>query len=255
MCRLAGYIGPDIALGELIFDPEHSLVAQSKEAHEAKMSVNGDGFGVAWYGDLPQPGLFKHAQPAWSDQNLLCLSRHIRAGLILAHVRAATTGGMEHGNCHPFAFDRFSFAHNGQIGGYITLRRQLENALPDCYYAVRQGNTDSEVLFLLLLANGFCDDPVRAISKTIRQVETLMQQAAIQEAFKFTFLCSNGAALIACRYSSNDKAPTLFSCPSLFAEAHVVASEPLNASENEWQEIPNATVLITHNNGQELIAL
>lgn len=47
MCRLAGYIGEPIPLQSLIIEPEHSLIEQSLEAQEDKLSVNGDGFGVA----------------------------------------------------------------------------------------------------------------------------------------------------------------------------------------------------------------
>ena len=57
MCRLAGYIGEPIPLQSLIIEPEHSLIEQSLEAQEAKLSVNGDGFGVAWHDELDEPGV------------------------------------------------------------------------------------------------------------------------------------------------------------------------------------------------------
>jgi len=88
MCRLAAYLGSSRPLSEIILDPRHSLIAQSQEALEAKLSVNGDGFGFAWYGAKPEPGLYKDILPAWSDNNLLSLCQHISAPLFLAHVRA-----------------------------------------------------------------------------------------------------------------------------------------------------------------------
>ena len=79
-------------MSEIVIDPSHSLIAQSQEALEAKLLVNGDGFGIAWYGAKPQPGLCKETLPAWSDSNLLSLCQHISAPLFLAHVRASTEG-------------------------------------------------------------------------------------------------------------------------------------------------------------------
>ena len=50
MCRLAAYIGPEIPLENIVTAPRHSLLSQSKDAYESKVSTNGDGFGIAWYG-------------------------------------------------------------------------------------------------------------------------------------------------------------------------------------------------------------
>ena len=47
MCRLAAYLGPAIALEDIIIAPPHSLIMQSKATLEAKLTVNGDGFGIA----------------------------------------------------------------------------------------------------------------------------------------------------------------------------------------------------------------
>ena len=90
MCRIAAWIGPEIALEEVIVRPEHSLLTQSQHATEAKLAVNGDGFGIAWYrpGEM-RPGVYRDVLPAWSDGNLLSLCRMIHATLFLGHVRAS----------------------------------------------------------------------------------------------------------------------------------------------------------------------
>ena len=49
MCRLSAYLGPEIPLQNIVVLPKHSLLEQSQAATEAKLAVNGDGFGVAWY--------------------------------------------------------------------------------------------------------------------------------------------------------------------------------------------------------------
>ncbi len=55
MCRWAAYLGPETYLEDIISSPCHSLVAQSHDAHEAKTRTNGDGFGVARYGNRDEP--------------------------------------------------------------------------------------------------------------------------------------------------------------------------------------------------------
>ena len=64
MCRLVAYLGPERLLSEIVIEPEHSLIAQSQDAQEAKVCVQGDGFGIAWYGAKPEPGLYKDVLPA-----------------------------------------------------------------------------------------------------------------------------------------------------------------------------------------------
>ena len=123
MCRWAAYIGEEVFLEDIVTAPCHSLIAQSHCAREAKSPTNGDGFGIAWYGDRPEPGLYRDILPAWSDPNLKSLCRQIKSDLFLAHVRASTGGATSRANCHPFVSGRWSFMHNGQIGGFERIRR------------------------------------------------------------------------------------------------------------------------------------
>ncbi|MGN6303194.1 MAG: class II glutamine amidotransferase, partial [Mesorhizobium sp.] len=114
MCRWAAYLGEPVFLEDIVTAPCHSLIEQSHHALEAKTPTNGDGFGIAWYGDRPEPGLYRDILPAWSDPNLKSLCRQIRSGLFLAHVRASTGGATSRANCHPFILGRWAFMHNGQ---------------------------------------------------------------------------------------------------------------------------------------------
>jgi len=101
MCRLTAYLGPEIALEYIIVTPSHSLFEQSQAATEAKLSTNGDGFGISWYGDDQIPGLYRDVLPAWSDGNLPNLCRMVKSHLFLAHVRASTVGEVTRVNCLP----------------------------------------------------------------------------------------------------------------------------------------------------------
>ncbi len=154
MCRLAAYAGPQIALEKIVIAPPHSLVEQSQSANEAKLAVNGDGFGIAWYGDDDRPGQYRDILPAWSNSNLPSICRMIKSHLFMAHVRASTTGGTSWTNCHPFVHNAWSFMHNGQVSDFGRIRRSLGSQLPDNLYELRKGTTDPELLFLLLLNNG-----------------------------------------------------------------------------------------------------
>ena len=90
MCRWIAYAGRTIPLEHYVTEPSHSLVSQSIQALESTAATNGDGFGLGWYGDHPEPGRYREVQPAWSDDNLRYLCRHLHSHLFFAHVRAAT---------------------------------------------------------------------------------------------------------------------------------------------------------------------
>ena len=104
--------------------------------------------------DLPDPGVYREVRPAWSDDNLRNLCRHIRSPLFFAHVRATTGTAVTRPNCHPFVSGRWSFMHNGQIGDWSLIRRKVEELIPDTYYNTRLGTTDSEAVFLAILGAG-----------------------------------------------------------------------------------------------------
>src|SRR4029079_9578166 len=59
MCRWAAYIGEEVFLEDIVTAPCHSLIAHSPCAREAKSPTNGDGFGIAWYADRPEPGVYR----------------------------------------------------------------------------------------------------------------------------------------------------------------------------------------------------
>jgi len=237
MCRLAAYIGAPTALENIVIRPSHSLLAQSTEALEAKLAVNGDGFGLAWYGTHSEPGQYRDTPPAWSDGNLLSLCRHIVSPLFLAHVRASTGGETARANCHPFVHGRWSFMHNGQIGGFDAIRRILEASLADCFYAVKRGTTDSELLFLLLLNEGLDRDPPRAFERVLERLYAAYRARKKSPFLRLTCVFSDGETLYSFRHASDGQSPTLYASDSLLAGGTVVASEPLDADARQWRRI------------------
>ncbi len=241
MCRWLAHFGEPVYVEDLLYAPEHSLIRQSQAAREAKLAVNGDGFGIGWYGARTEPGLYRDILPVWNDRNLRSLSRQIETRLLFAHIRASTGTATTRANCHPFAYGPWMFMHNGQIGGYDIIRRKLEAMLPDALYRKREGGTDSELFFLLAIANGLETDPEAAILKTIGEVVAVADAAGIEEPFKMTAALTDGARLYAIRYASGDKAPSLYlNCDNGSA---LVVSEPLDGIADHWTPAPGSVLL------------
>ncbi len=247
MCRLTAYLGPEIALERIIVTPNHSLLEQSQAATEAKLSTNGDGFGIAWYGDDPIPGLYRDVLPAWSDGNLPNLCRMVKSHLFLAHVRASTVGEVTRVNCHPFTTRKWSFAHNGQIADFDRIRRQLETFLPDDLYALRRGTTDSEMFFLLCLSNGLEQDPMTAIQTTLDQIRTL--QTDTRKPNRLACVLTDGDSVYGFRHASDHASPTLYLSGPLASGGTALASEPLDEDNGNWTPLGENEMVCLSQNG------
>jgi len=237
MCRWAAYVGQPVFIEDIVSRPGHSLVRQSHEAVECKSAINADGFGLAWYGERPEPGLFRDILPAWSDPNLASLTQQVKSRLFLAHVRASTGTATSRNNCHPFAVGRWTFMHNGQIGGYDRFRRDAEMMIPEDLYAHRRGATDSEALFLVALGEGLDRDPKGALERATARMESLSRQKGAAPHFRMTAALSDGETLYAVRYASDDHAPTLYHRWSDSRSGRAVVSEPLETGEC-WDAVP-----------------
>ena len=243
MCRWLSYLGPETYLDRLLFEPKYSLVQQSLAARKSVCATQGDGFGLGWYGDHADPGLYREALPAWNDRNLRSLARQLRARLFFAHVRASTGTDTARSNCHPFAYDKYLFMHNGQIGGYDRLRRRLEAKIPDALYPFRAGTTDSETAFYLMFRHGLEQDPLQAFRATLADIRGEMASADIEEPLRFTAAVSDGRRIIAVRYASDDMPPSLYWRQD--GETIVVVSEPLDGEVHCWNRVPAGHFLIS----------
>ena len=179
MCRWLAYTGSPVALETFLLEPEYSLIDQSLHARMGVETTNGDGFGVGWYGDGAEPGLYCSVIPAWSDRNLRELASHVSSGLFLAHIRASTGTAVQQTNCHPFRHGRWLWMHNGQIREFSTLKRELTLAVDPALFPSIEGSTDSELMFYLALSLGLADDPVAAVERMAGFIEKTAQRHAI----------------------------------------------------------------------------
>ncbi|MCP4296144.1 MAG: class II glutamine amidotransferase, partial [Proteobacteria bacterium] len=173
----------------------------------------------------------------------------------MAHVRAATDTPSNRTNCHPFNHTRSLFIHNGQIGDYLSIRRNLENLIPDDLFQYRIGTTDSEVIFLylesLLQEYSFYESTIRMIQAIV----DIMEHAKIKEPFRYTSAYSDGEKLYAIRFSTDKHVPTLFYDRTDLG--WLLVSEPLDNRLNHWQIVPENHILeLSHEcNSPELKAI
>lgn len=242
MCRWIAYRGETIPLEHYVTAPAHSLIEQSLRALEGTVATNGDGFGLGWYGEHPEPGLYREVRPAWSDDNLRYLCRHIQSHLFFAHVRAATGTPTTRPNCHPFASGRFLFMHNGVIGHWPRSRRPIEALIPDHLYPSRIGTTDSEAVFLAIMGAGAAEDPIGATVRTLARLTDIVNTSGRQP-LRFTAALADGESLYAFRYAVNDKSNTLYYRAA--GSSVVLASEPLDRDRAIWLPVPDNHMIIS----------
>ena len=267
MCRWLAYSGPPIFLDTVLFKPENSLIRQSLQARESRSVTNGDGFGVGWYGHHDKPGLFRDIHPAWNDENLRNLSEQIQARTFLAHVRASTGTPTARPNCHPFRYQNYLFMHNGQIGEFEKVRRDLVIAVrPDLFTNIN-GATDSELFFHLLLGNDLGSDIPAAFAATIKIVEDARQRNNVNEPFLLTAVSSDGETLHAVRYATNNKPASLYFGSDLplseftngtdepHEKAILFLSEPLDDIRDNWTEAPENSIVVAAENRAYVLPL
>jgi glutamine amidotransferase len=236
MCRWIAYTGAPERLENVVTKPARSLVHQSLHASQCKTATNGDGFGIGWYGDRDAPGLYREISPAWSDENLMSLCAQLSAATFFAHVRASTGASTARANCHPFSVGPWLFMHNGQIGGFCSIRRRIENMIPDRLYAHRRGGTDSEAIFLIALGEVENEGPANAVRRTLARISEEMRQGQVQEPFRFAAAMTDGKDLSVFRWSSDALAPSVYFRRS--SRSLVVVSEPIDDHADGWLALP-----------------
>ncbi len=252
MCRWAAYIGAPIYLEDVISAPEQSLMRQSLHARESKTETNGDGFGIAWYGDRKKPGVYHEVLPAWADHNLKSIAHQVQSRLFLAHVRASTGTATSRTNCHPFTVGEWSFMHNGQVGGYAGFRRQIDMMIDEDCYAHRNGTTDSEALFLLALGLRLRENPKRALELATGRMEALSRASGDTPHMRMTVAFTDGTVLYAARYASDAFAPSLYHRRAGGPDGWCVVSEPLERGAEVWTELPPNSFAVVTPDGVEI---
>jgi predicted glutamine amidotransferase len=256
MCRWLAYTGSPVLLTDVLYTPVHSLIDQGLHSKLGAETTNGDGFGVGWYDTTPVPGVFRSIEPAWNDQNLHELAGHVSSHLFFAHIRAAIGSPVQQSNCHPFRHGRWLWMHNGFIGGFAAVKRDLVLAVDESLFPEIKGGTDTEILFYLALTFGLEDDPPGAVARAIGFVEAAGRQHGVEHPFQGTIATSDGQSLWAFRYSTEGKSQSLFFTRDVRQlrqqypareilrevsdDTRLVVSEPVGDLPGAWIEMPEA---------------
>ncbi|WP_327420863.1 ergothioneine biosynthesis protein EgtC [Streptomyces sp. NBC_01527] len=235
MCRHIAYLGPSVALGELLTRPPHALVRQSWEPRRQKYgTVNADGFGVGWYADGdPVPGRYRRQGPVWADQSFDDLARVVRSTALLAAVRDATEKDADgEAAAAPFAAGRLLFSHNGAVKGWPGSLAPLAATLPPAELLALAARCDSALIWALVrhrVADG--DDVPQAVADTVREV------AEAAPGSRLNLLLTDGTTIVGTAWGD-----TLW---YLAEPGHrtVVASEPYD-DDPHWREVPDRTLLV-----------
>jgi predicted glutamine amidotransferase len=141
-------------MANMITEPEHAMLQLAIKAQCCSTPVNADGFGICWYiPDVLVPGVFKDITPAWNNPNLKQIARAIKSPCFFAHVRAASAGGVNYPNCHPFTFKNLSFMHNGTVPYFKQIKRAMLTYVSEKAFHMVQGTTDSEMMFAMFVSN------------------------------------------------------------------------------------------------------
>jgi predicted glutamine amidotransferase len=257
MCRWLAYTGSPVLIHDALFTPKHSLIDQSLHARLGAEATNGDGFGIGWYDAEPTPGVFRSIEPAWNDENLRELTAHVRSPMFFAHIRAAIGSPVQQTNCHPYRHGRWLFMHNGFIGGFAAMKRDLVMAIDPSLFPELKGGTDTEILFYLALTLGLEEDPPSAVAQAIGLVEMSGEQHGVQYPFQGTVATTDGERLWAFRYSTEGKSRSLFYSrdirtlralypdrkilTELSDDARLIVSEPIGDLPGAWNEVPESS--------------
>ena len=251
MCRHIGYIGKKKDLYSILLKHKHSLIElayKPKLMNEA--TLNADGFGLAWR-NKHSFKLYKNYLPIWNDLNLDSLSKSISSNLVIANVRSATISENQgYFNTHPFNLRNLCFSHNGFIKNFNnTSRKKILKYLKPKYINLVKGQTDSELIFILLMQIIENEKKIRkSIINTIRIVKENCDACMLN--FLIATFDKNGKnTLYATKFSAGLKAPSLFYTKHK-KEYTIISSEKLN--NDKWYSIKNSSLIKAFGNQVEI---
>jgi glutamine amidotransferase len=234
MCRHLAYLGPPIALTELLRDAPHGLVDQAEHPlHQTSGTANPDGYGIAWYeAGAAEPRRRRSTTPIWADPELMTVAGTVCSPAVLGAARLASPGSaVEVSGNAPFLAERFAFSLNGIVDGWHDgIGTELRQLVSPRRGAAIDGVTDSETLFGLaldLLDGGA--PPADALAGVVTAVEALTTG-------RLNLLLTDGATMAATACGN-----------SLFGRqrggAALIASEPVDA-DPAWSRVPDRTVVV-----------
>jgi len=158
--------------------------------------------------------------------------------------------------------------HNGVIGGFAAVKRDLTLAVAPELFPLIEGSTDSELFFFLALTFGLEDDPPSAVSRAVALIEETGRRHGVEHPIQMTVATTDGDTTWAFRYSSERASRSLFHSTDVSTlraqypdnpllhgvsdDARLVVSEPLGDLYGAWREVPESTCLVVRGGSEEL---
>lgn len=203
MARLFGLIGNRADLAGRVLEVEREAL----RVPESLIPPGSVSWGIGFY----QGGeLLLRRRPSDERRNLdvSALTQGLRSDLMIGQVRAATSGALRAENTHPFRYREWLFAHTGSIEHYPRIRQQLLDSIPEFLRKNIRGDTDSEILFHIVLS--FLHDAGRlqqgdthprtiaaALSSSIALIDQLVAEEGASSSGHVNILITNGECLLA----------------------------------------------------------
>jgi glutamine amidotransferase len=256
MCRLYALRASEPTRVECgLVRSQNNLMRQS--AGDAEGRTHAHGWGVADYQDQ-LPVIEKQAWAAYHGEQFAKRAARVYARTVIAHIRAATVGAPAMENTHPFAFGRFTFAHNGTVPNFDRVRPLILEQIDPLHRVEIRGQTDSEHVFHYLLTR-MDRHPELPLLQVVRQgLEQVVAWAhAIDpdQRIGLNVVFSDGEQLVGSRLNRSLwflERDGIVEC-GICGRTHVqhtadtsyraveLASEPLTPDE-PWKGVPNASV-------------
>ncbi len=167
-----------------------------------------DSWGIGFY--QAEPLLQRRPKTPSEPIDFYTIAKDLRTDTIIAHVREGTVGQPKNENTHPFRFRQWMFAHHGTLPAWDQIQEPILQSLPPFIARNIRGETDSELLFHLFLAQlhegGRLEDqtvPVKsvvdALRETMRRIELLAGTEAARSA-ECALAVTNGRVMVASRH-------------------------------------------------------
>jgi len=231
VCRHLAAIGHPVA-SDLLFDAPYALCDQARTPkHQPVGRTNPDGWGVAWYPPAAPEGAsperYRTVTPIWDDREFVVAARAIECRALIAAARLASPGlVLADASNAPFVAGAWAFSLNGFVDGFGgEVGVALRGAITPPRRAALQSDTDSEVLFALVL------DRIDTGATPAEALAGVMHQVTAMTNGRINLLLTDGDAVHATRWGN-----------SLFARGPVVASEPLDDTD-DWLEIADRSLV------------
>lgn len=140
------------------------------------------------------------------------MTNDVKAEVLLGHVRMPTVGDLRTENTHPFRYREWLFAQIGTPATFAGIRGELLDRLPVFLRSNVRGDTDSEVMFHLVLSrlldkgqldtmHASAQDTASSLREALRVVNEVCKVADLP-AYCGDILLTNGERILAVHQSS-----------------------------------------------------